>query len=450
LGKSLKIAWATPFAKSSAIGRVSADVTAALAARGHEVRIILTEFEGDGHARRPEEERHVTKLPCVHISDVRLHELSEEVDVVVAQIGDHFLNHAGIFDLFTARDIGVKLPLLGIFHDFYLYNLYKGWLHFHSTGNALSAHRRAIESTYGPDACDLEAGGASIEELAQLTPMTEWIAARCDGALAHAHFYEPRLVNSCPGPTAVASLPVTTRGVPPLRRRELGHRLTALTVGIANPNKGAEQVINAIASSDFLREQLDYRLTGPIEADRRAKLEGLAAQLGYAGLLIDGAVDDATLARRLEESDLVICLRKPVLEGASGSAVEGLLAGRPLVVADAGFYGELPSTVVFKVPADLDRDVLAATLAQLCTDEDLRLKVGARARAFAKRRFNLGNYLGTLEPLLGDVITAMPTLQMSRAVGRRLAGLGLDPNDPSVDRIAARLGAAFADGALHQ
>jgi glycosyltransferase involved in cell wall biosynthesis len=269
--------------------------------------------------------------------------------------------------------------------------------------------------------------------------MTEWIARYCDAGLCHADFYRKRVLAACPGPVESAAMPVTPRKVAPLT---LGaSQLVALTVGVMNPNKCVDRVIEAIATSPQLSAQLSYRLVGPISPQESARLTALAEGLSYGGLQIHGAVDDAALDQHLSASDIICCLRRPVLEGASGSAIEGLLAGRPLIVVDAGFYAELPDELVFKIDQEAPVEELRARLEQLCADPALRLASGAAAAAWARRRFDLGGYVAALEGLAAAMVEAKPILRLGADFGRRLASLGLRADDPAV----ARIGAATSD-----
>jgi glycosyltransferase involved in cell wall biosynthesis len=428
----MKIAWVTPRLLRSAIGRESMTITAGLAARGHHVTLIGSEWQ------KPEEPLHPTVLPSLHWSDVAVERLRADFDLVVVNFGDNHPFHGGAFALLD------HAPCLGIFHDFYLHNLFRGWLHARNLGSAAATH--ALVTTYGEGIRDLIEGRGlddlDLTELAARAPMTEWIASRCAGALAHAEFYVGRLEAGCPGPIGVADLPVAPRGVSPLRPR-IGGDLVALTVGVMNPNKCVDLVIRAIANSATLRQRLRYRLVGPIEVAERERLEGLAQTLDYGGLTIVGAVDDASLTLELEKADIVCCLRKPILEGASGSAIEGLLSGRPTLVADAGFYGGLPDRVVAKAPADLPVEAIERTLEALAVDEPGRRRLGEAARAWATSTFHLDRYLDVLERLMPATMAAAPVLDVGTAIGCELRQLGLRADDAVVGRIGGIMDELF-------
>lgn len=430
----MKICWVTPFMLRSSIGRVSAAVTAALATLGHEVEILRCEDRDE-----PGEDLHPTRLPVRHWRSADLARLSEDFDVVIVNIGDNYPFHAGVFAILDAA------PCLGIFHDFYIYNLFSGWLHHN--GLDYRRHDAEVVATYGPEA---EPNAVAVRsgqmldmgEIANKLPMTEWLAGRCEAALAHARFYAPRLEAACPGSVAVTPLCCPDRATPPGPPKSKG-RLTITTVGVMNSNKRVADVIRAIGGSEALRACV-YRLVGPISDEERARLEAVATEAGFTNLVIDGAVDDDTLDRRLDEADIICALRKPVLEGASGSACEGMLSGRPTVVAKAGFYGELPDDLVFKVDGEIVVEEIRTVLERLAGDAALRRKTGAAARAWALETLNAERYAQAVEALAHAQLTSRPLLAVGRRIGQELRGMGLAEGDPAAARIGATLQKLFA------
>lgn len=430
----MKICWVTPFVLRSSIGRVSAEVAKALAARGHEVEILRCEDKDD-----PTEPLHPTRLPVHHWRSYDLARLRSQFDVVIVNIGDNYPFHAGVFAILDAA------PCLGIFHDFYIYNLFSGWLHYN--GLDYRRHDAEVVATYGPTiqphAVAVRSGRMSdMGEIAQHLPMTEWLAGRCEAALAHARFYAPRLEAACAGPVAVTPLCYPDRATPP-GPPKTRTQLTLTTVGVMNPNKRVADVIRAIGGSDALKACV-YRLVGPISDEERAKLEALAAEVGFKHLVIDGAVDDETLDQRLDEADIMVALRKPVLEGASGSACEGMLSGRPTVVARAGFYGELPDDLVFKVDGEIVVEELREVLERLVANETLRRETGQAARAWALENLNAARYAQAVETLASVQVTSRPLLAVGARLGGELRAMGLADIDPAAARIGATLQKLFA------
>lgn len=430
----MKICWVTPFVLRSSIGRVSAEVAKQLAARGHAVEILRCEDQDD-----PADPLHPTALPVHHWRAYDLERLRTEFDVVIVNIGDNYPFHAGVFAILDAA------PCLGIFHDFYIYNLFSGWLYYN--GLDYRRHDAEIVATYGPAAASHAVAVRSgqmldMGEIAQHLPMTEWLARRCEAALAHARFYAPKLEAACPGPVAVTPLCCPDRATPPGPPKSK-LQLTLTTVGVMNPNKRVGDVIQAMGGSEMLKA-CAYRLVGPISDEERARLEALAAEVGFEHLVIDGAVDDETLDRRLDEADIMVALRKPVLEGASGSACEGMLSGRPTVVARAGFYGELPDDLVFKIDGEIVVDELRSTLERLVADQALRQDTGKAARAWALKTLNAARYAEAVEALAQAQLTSRPLLAIGRRIGGELSAMGLAEGDGAALRIGATLQKLFA------
>jgi glycosyltransferase involved in cell wall biosynthesis len=430
----MKICWVTPFVLRSSIGRVSAEVSKALALRGHQVEILRCEDKDD-----PAEPLHPTALRVHHWRSYDLSRLRTEFDVVVVNIGDNYPFHAGVFAILDSA------PCLGIFHDFYIYNLFSGWLHYN--GLDYRRHDAEIVATYGeaalPHAVAVRSGQMlDMGEIARHLPMTEWLAGRCEAALAHAQFYASKLEAVVQGPVAVTPLCCPDRATPPGPPKAKS-QLTITTVGVMNPNKRVDDVIRAIGGSDALKACV-YRLVGPISDAERAKLEAAAAEVGFDNLVIDGAVDDDTLDRRLDEADIMVALRKPVLEGASGSACEGMLSGRPTVVARAGFYGELPDDLVFKIDGEIVVEELRDVLERLVADEALRRETGKAARAWALANLNAARYAEAIEGLAQAQVTSRPLLAVGRRIGGELTAMGLTDTDPAAARIGATLQKLFA------
>ncbi|WP_269715368.1 glycosyltransferase family 4 protein [Caulobacter sp. NIBR2454] len=430
----MKLAIVTPFVQRSAIGRVNAAVADQLAARGHEVQIIRSESIDD-----PDAPLHPTTLPCRHWSKVDLPVLARQVDLAIVNVGDNYLFHGGIFPVLE------HLPSLGVFHDFYIYNLFSGWLYDQKLD--WKVHDGEIEAVYGPEALDTaraaRSGELDMGQIAQVIPMTEWVARRCMGALSHADFYRPRLEAVCPGPVGMIPLcgPARPGGPAPARKcREL----VVVTLGVMNANKCAAEVIQAIAASETLKAAVRYRLVGAILESERERLTALAAELGFTGLSIEGAVDDDAFESAMADADIITCLRRPVLEGASGSVIDGMLSGRPTIVCDAGFYGELPDDLVCKIEPQVDPAQLTAALERLAADPAGRRKMGEEARAYALDALGPERYAEGLEAAAQATIDALPLLAVGGRMGWRLSQLGLDRDHPSISDLSSKLALLFA------
>jgi len=428
----MKLAWVTPFNQRSAIGKVSAAVTEALVARGHEITIIGSEYDPKAAPRLKSDIR------FINWRDRYPEEIEAQHDAIIVNIGDNYGFHAGVVEYVS------RSQCLGIFHDFCIYHFFTGWLH--QNGHGPDVREREIDRLYGKGSGAATrgffSGDADLAAIVAGAPMTEWMSRRCGAAFAHAKFYRPRLEEACPGPVGMAYLTQSPRDVPALTKSD--GEIVVTTVGWINTNKCADVVIQAIAGSPLLNGACRYRLVGPIPDTERTRLLGIAKAERFEKLEIAGEVDEAVLDTELGRADIMCCLRRPILEGASASAIEAMMAGRPVVVADAGFYSELPDDHVLKVPKEVSVGAVRAALERLVSDEPLRRRLGEGAKRWAIEQFDRDHYVGALEALIETFVSVKPYLSASRAISRELVRLGLQSDDPAVGRIGACMQELFA------
>jgi len=295
----------TPAIKTSAIGRMAALVTRALAGQGHELTVVRTENEALLH--RETHDFGVTVLPWN--DSARLREVVQRADTYIYQIGNNYEFHQGGLHWLPS------LPGLVCLHDFYLCNLFYGW------AQSRRADADAILWTwYGDDIASRFFGFANseafIENTRDVSPMTEWICSMAQGVITHSDWGCERVLNSCPGPVRVVPLAYDAPGASTSGNRSRhadNESLWILTIGHINPNKRVESVIRAIGDSLLLRQRVTYRLVGHVEPEVANSLSMLAGSLGVR-LVISGEVDDVTLSQAIATSDVISCLRWPSLE----------------------------------------------------------------------------------------------------------------------------------------
>jgi hypothetical protein len=70
---------------------------------------------------------------------------------------------------------------------------------------------------------------------------------------------------------------------------------------------------------------------------------------------------------------------------------------------------------------------------------DAAQAMGQRARAYALHAFRPATYAAQLLQLLEAATTAEPAIRTARMVGRRLADIGMNADDPAVDRMGCLL-----------
>jgi glycosyltransferase involved in cell wall biosynthesis len=410
----------SPVDASSAIGRVSSLVAAAGVSSGHEFRIVGTELD-----RPRPDHTHGFDVPTVWWEDIGdVAAVVAWADVAVYQIGNFHPFHAG------AVHWSQRVPGVVCLHDFFVAGLFAEW----ALARRMEANEE-LERWYGSGPAKsfwaAIAQADFVERTHRVTPMTEWICARALAVLTHSSWGLSRVLASCSGPVAVADLPyqlpnasavaVAANSSPATIVAD--GRLNLLTVGHINPNKRVRSVIEVIGSDDVLRRSVVYRLVGGIDQRYRDELVAEAAGLGVE-LVVSGAVPDSELVSALRTADIVVALRTPCTEAASASTIEAMLAGKPTVVSDVGWYSDLPDDCVAKVDPTDEIESLRQQLAALVDSEQERLGLGVRSKGRAERVYRADRYVDALVEVGGHALDATVQLDALRAVRQSLDAWG--------------------------
>ena len=431
----MKLGWATPLHQASAIGRVSIGVTQALSESGIEVDLLRTEsadFLGDPHLS--------SELKIVNLAGMSDYRALRHYDLLVYNIGNNggFHHHA--------VDAIMQYPGICIFHDLLIFGLFDHWMVKKGQKNSIQS---VVDAIYGVGTyARRKTNDCRLTNIVTNYPMLEWLAPYALGAVAHGRHYLARLTESCAGPVRHIPLAYDLPAViGHLRARHKGDRLRLVTIGHINENKLCADIIRVLGRSRHLAEHCTYRLAGPISERERSALGRLAKRLGVS-LEMTGALSQAALAQEIENADALLCLRRPVLEGASASAIEAMLSGRPTVVLDHGFYQELPDDLTLKIPPNFElRDLENKITWLLDHPEDSRL-LGQRAAAWAREAFSFRRYADAFLQLAEKAVEAEPLMRLGAQLGQELSALGAVPDDPAAIRIAQAATNLFCPGGV--
>lgn len=398
-----------PGSTQSAIGKSAGLLTQGLHEAGHEVVVVRT----DGGPLLEESARNFGCETLRWDDRSAVRSALKAADLALYQIGDYFPFHEGALHWLERH------PGAVILHDFYVGSLFRGWAR---TRRARAD--RILTRWYGESVARsfFKPGpGSAVDRTWTTAPMTEWIASQAHGVLTHSTWGCDRVLAACPGPVVVAPLaypfeplapvdtPLPVESVVAERRR-----FRVLTVGHVNQNKRAESIIRAIGRSKNLRTRATYELAGPIEPGPARRLAALAREC-RVDLLVSGRLSDEALHEAIRGADVISCLRWPCLEAASASLVEAMLAGKPVVVTDAGSYRDLPTSVVAKVRHETEIDDLQTVLTDLLANPEARRRMGEQAREWAQEHFELTAYVEAAVDLAHAVLEAR-SAQMTAAV----------------------------------
>lgn len=364
----------------------------------------------------------------------------DSFDAVVYHLGNDHRYHAGMLDAMQRRS-GVI-----VFHDFAFQDFFLGLAR---ERNDLRIYLDEVGRCHG-EAARAEASGALARGAAPAIlsqpvefPLNCHLAKTAEGIIVHSEWSRSRLAVIAPAvPIAHISMPLKFADQAPAAKPS-ANEVRIASFGLITPGKGIEHALRALAK---LKTTHRFRYTLVGEANNFYDVRELIRRYGMEGHVeITGHLPLEEFKRRMNETDIALNLRERTVGETSASLCRLMAAGVCSVVADVGWYAELPNDSVVKVPLDAYTDkLLPAYLERLITDESLRTRIGDNARRFARAEHALdlgaANYLNFLR----EVIDGRERRQMISNVKDEMALLGVRAGDEEMMRSAAVEIAALA------
>lgn len=341
-----------------------------------------------------------------------------DADVALYHVGNDPDAHGWILDALRRRSGVVVL------HDFVLHHLLAGATIGRNDGHAYLA---AMERDAGAAGRMLGWGvlEGRVPPLWEVRP-TEFplvgeILDRATALIVHSHYVEGRVrERGYEGPVWHVPHPAwPAEEVTPARLE--GAPLFGC-FGHINANKRVPQLLRAFAA---------FQRTHP---DARLLLVGEEAP-GYRlleepppGVIREPYVEEERLMSLMAACDAVVLLRAPTMGETSGSAIRTLSLGKPLVVSDLGWFGELPDDVAIKVPVDEGEEAALAAALERLSDPAVASRMGEAARAHVRAEHDVGHvaelYAAALEQAAGGAAIDEGVL---REVAAAAADTGVEP-----------------------
>jgi glycosyltransferase involved in cell wall biosynthesis len=278
-------------------------------------------------------------------------------------------------------------------------------------------------------------------------PLFEEVVQGALGVVTHSEFFRQRVAANYTGPTRRIPLSYDVdRSSPVTSRSQLeieDDRILMVTVGHVNPNKRIESVIDALGALGPAAARVVYAVVGPSDAAYRRTLEKAVQRHRLQDVVrFLGPVPDDVLRAYLSHADICINLRFPATEGASASAIEEMLFGKPVVVTDTGFYSELPDSCVVKIHPGREHE-LASVLARLIDDSAMRTQLGEAARWYAETEFRASRYAKEILDFAWEVRSARPLLTLADRVANECYRMGIAADMKIIGTIAKEMGSIF-------
>jgi glycosyltransferase involved in cell wall biosynthesis len=167
-------------------------------------------------------------------------------------------------------------------------------------------------------------------------------------------------------------------------------RLEIAYVGRLVPEKGLPVLLQATKCLTDSGASFEVKFIG--DGPERSRLEKLAETLGLNGLVqFTGDLRDSDLDRAV--SKVAVVVMPSVWEETAGlSAIEQMMRGRVVIVADIGGLSEVVGEAGLKF-APGDSQALAACIRKVIDNPTLTVSLGLMARERAIRLFKLGSMI---------------------------------------------------------
>ncbi len=227
------------------------------------------------------------------------------------------------------------------------------------------------------------------ERAAERYPLTGAVLEKATGVICHSEFVAAEIGRRAPSlPTMVIPMhaPPAAQGA---AERPDGASFVIGAFGFITPNKRLPELMSAAAQLSASIPDLHLVVVG--EAPHTVDPKAMAASVGLSpeSFTCIGYVDAERFDRLLRGCDVLVNLRHPTLGETSATVVSALAQGVPTVVSTGGWYDELPSDAVARVPSgEREVELLTGVLGRLAGDAGLRERMAEAGRNYASHRLN--------------------------------------------------------------
>lgn len=432
----MRIAWFTPFAKNSAIGKYSQSITNELI-KECEIDLWLSNTTNT----LPTE----LKIFYYQQSDDLSSKL-KDYDFVIYNIGNNLGFHKDIYEASS------KVKGIVILHDFVMQHFFAAY--YLSSGNK-QAYVDDMERLYGIRGREIAFDSINnkrkplweTDEVLEY-PFFEKAIEGAIGVITHSQFHADKVRQKFFGPVDVIYHPFYSYSEmvakSHIKKYDLGipeDKMLIVSIGHVNPNKRIDKVISVLGEHKDIAQKVIYVIIGPHNhLEYYAKLKALIEGYNLHNIMFLGYQPDEVLYAYLSNADVVVNLRFPNSEGAPGSLIEQMYFAKPIIVNNTGFYSELPDDCVVKIDVDEKEQVnLSNALTKLINDENARRDIGIRAKEFASENFTPQKYCQRITGFLNKIKGFMPIVNLVDKISAELSMMGVMDDSPIVDAASKEI-----------
>ena len=370
-------------------------------------------------------------------------------DAILYHMGNDHRYHTGIFETM------VKHPGILVLHDFVLHDFF---FNRAQTRKDLRLYLEEVGLCYGETvkrvASDALAVGATPRIATEPVrfPLNDRIVRAAQGVIVHSNWSRHRLRSIAPG-ALVEVIPhhitETVAGEEPVKSAKPDGPVRIASFGLITPNKGIARALRALSA---LRERHNFRYTLVGEPNPYFDVSALIREFGLEDRVeITGHVDLMEFQSRIAETDIAINLRESIIGETSGSLCRIMAAGVPAIVADAGWFGELPNDAAVKLDMQHKTDeLLQAYLEALMVDAELRTAIGANARRHVLAHNDIRQGAERYLAFISRVVERRSEANLVEIVATEIGALGIDADLDllAIKQVAADIAPLIAGAAL--
>ena len=359
----------------------------------------------------------------------------DRFEAAIYHMGNDHRYHAGILEATRLRS-GIV-----VFHDFALQDFFLGLARARRDSNL---YLDEVEFCHGrttrDEAAEALTRGADPAILAQPVefPLNRRLANSAEGIVVHSEWSRARFAAIAPGvPVTHIPMPLKFSDAPGPHSR-LNDEVRIASFGLITPGKGIEHALRALSALKS-RYRFRYSLVG--EPNSFYDVRELIRRYGMEDRVeITGHVTLEEFKRRIDETDIALNLRERTVGETSASLCRLMAGGVCSIVADVGWYAELPSDCVVKMPLDSYADkLLLAYLERLIEDETLRIRIGENARRHARSEHAAENGAAKYLAFIREVVRDRPRRKLIEETSFELAQLGVRFSDESFLRSVSEV-----------
>ncbi len=324
----------------------------------------------------------------------------EEFDLPLYQMGNS-AHHDAIYDHL------LRFPGVVVLHDSFLHH----FIRHHTVGwGDWLGYGRELAYSLGCDGRRLAGtirAGAAEPPLFEL-PLNRRLIDAAPGLIVHSQYAAGLIRRARPG-AVVGVVPAPAASHPGhSRRAELGIPDDAVLFASYGQITAEKQIELALRAFGRLREeypQAHYLLVGEASPDVDLLSQVAALDLGDSVHHAGYAADLAAFVDWIHTADVVVNLRQPTVGETSAVALRAMADGKPLIVFDHGWYGELPDDAALKTPP-ADEAALRQAMARLAGSAELRRSLGDAALAYARDNGRPSHVAGLYIAFLAQLLAA--------------------------------------------